>query len=328
MRELLIMGVPHEYFKDSSIEAIRAAAEPEFHVTALPADADSEARCAAIEAAEVVVGEPKVEELQYAKKLKWLQLTWAGADRYTAEAERFPKETVLTCATGAYGITIAEHVMGMLFALCRHIPGYLCDQRIGKHRMLRPEKCVYGGTAVILGVGDIGWNVAKRLKACGMKTVGVCRTLRELPAEFDEAATLETVDLTKADVIVGCLPGTKETRGWLSRERLASLKSDAVIINIGRGYLIDCEALTELLQSGHLFGAGLDVTDPEPLPEEHPLRHMTNVIVTPHVAGVGLGGAPITEQLITEICCANIGRYLRGETLENRIDFATGYKRR
>ena len=123
MRKLVIMGVPHEYFMQESIDAITAAAGAEFEVTALPRDADTAARRAAIADAEVVVGEPTVDELQSAACLKWLQLTWAGADRYTAEAERFPKDTVLTCATGAYGITIAEHVMGMRFALCRHIPG-------------------------------------------------------------------------------------------------------------------------------------------------------------------------------------------------------------
>ena len=329
MRKLLILSAPEEQFSDASVDILRRAAEGAFRVSFLPSGASTEARRAAVAQAEVVIGEPLLEELRDAPTLRWIQLTWAGADRYIRGASEFPAGVSLTCATGAFGVTISEHVLGMLLALCRNLPVYRAYQQQGVHHLYRPERLLYGGNAVILGTGDVGTEVARRLRAFGMKLTGVCRTPRPIP-EFDRVCALRDADaaLRQADVIVCCLPGTAETRGYFDRARLRTLKKDAVLLNVGRGSLIDSDALADVMQAGQLYGAGLDVTEPEPLPAAHPLRHMDNVILTPHVAGVSLGAAPETERRIVNICCENLRRYLHGEPLRNVVDFQTGYRAR
>ena len=122
------------------------------------------------------------------------------------------------------------------------------------------------------------------------------------------------------------LPGTKETAGLLDERRLRLMKKTAVLVNAGRGSLIDTAALEKVMAEGHLFGAALDVTAPEPLPESSPLWDMDNVIITPHVAGIGFGHLPETESKIADICCENLARYVRGEALINLVDRATGYR--
>ena len=329
MRELLILGTPAEHFSAASIEKMRAAAGHEFDVVALPPDSEPMLRYAAFRTAEVIIGEPTGEELELAPQLKWLQITWAGADKYT-KAPFFPPDVTLTCASGAYGVTISEHVIAMLLSLCRHLPAYRSYQHRTIHRFYRPERLLSGGTAVILGAGDIGSNTALRLKAFGMHTVGVCRTRKPLPPEFDEVCTLAEASrvLPLADVVICCLPGTAETYRYFDEARLRTLKQDAILVNVGRGTLIDSDALARVMAEGHLFGAALDVTDPEPLPKGHPLRKMRNVIITPHIAGIGLGAAADTERRITAICCDNIRRYCSGWPLRNQIDFQTGYRKR
>lgn len=324
MRNLLIMAD----FSPASIERIRAAAEPEFRVEVLPPDAEPMLRYAGFRTAEVIIGEPLREELALAPLLQWLQITWAGTDRYT-QSGGFPQDLMLTNASGAFGVTISEHAIGGLLALCRHLPVYRSYQQRGVAHMAAREKLLYGGTAVIFGAGDIGSAVARRLRVFNMRTIGICRRARLTPPDFDEIHTMEEAErfLPKADVVVCCLPNTPETKGYFDRERLLKIKADAVLVNVGRGNLICTEDLTSVLQEGHLFGAVLDVTDPEPLPKRHPLRKMRNVILTPHVAGLSLGGAEETEQMIVGICCDNIRRYIQGEPLCNQVDPRLGYRK-
>ena len=125
--------------------------------------------------------------------------------------------------------------------------------------------------------------------------------------------------LPAADFVLGAMPQSPETAGWLRAERLALLPQDAVVVNVGRGSFLDADALARELQSGHLFGAGLDVTDPEPLPAAHPLWSLPNCILTPHVAGVSFGHLPQTEERIWRICAENLERYAAGEPLRNLV---------
>lgn len=324
MRELLIMAD----FSPASVRKLREAAGPGFQVDVLSPDSEPMLRYAAFRTAEVIIGEPNGEELELAPRLKWLQITWSGADRYTKDPA-FPAGVTLTSATGAFGVTISEHVLGGILTLCRHLPAYRYYQQRGVHRMAAPEKLLYGGTALILGTGDIGTQVARRLKAFGMTVVGVCRERRPLPPDFDEVRTLAEAEgvLPLADVVVCCLPDTAATRGYFDRARLLRLKSDAILVNVGRGSLVVSNDLAAVLAEGHLYGAVLDVTEPEPLPKNHPLRRMRNVVLTPHVAGVSFS-AEETERKITAICCDNLRRYLNGWPLRNQVDFQTGYRRR
>ena len=146
----------------------------EFETVALTADAEQALRLRHIADAEVIIGEPLMEELSEAKRLKWVQMTWAGADRYLSGG--FPDSVLLTTASGAFGETIAEHALGMLFSLCRRLPAY---QKAGKWADLGCEKRIAGGTALIFGCGDVGTEIARRLQALGVHTVGVCRAARQ-----------------------------------------------------------------------------------------------------------------------------------------------------
>ena len=268
-----------------------------------------------LEEAEIIIGEPTHEELRRAKKLQWVQMTWAGADRYQ---NNFPSNVILTTASGAYGETIAEHALAMLFALCRKLPAYA---RKSNWMDLGSEKQIMGATALIFGAGDIGSATAKRLKALGVQTIGVCRDLKKQRADFDVRTNLENavVFLPQADVVICALPHTEETSGYLNEEKLRLCKNDAVLINVGRGSFIDTQALTQLLQEGKFFGVGLDVVSPEPLEPEHPLWKMENVILTPHVAGIGFGHLADTQERIWEICTRNLEKFLSGEQLRNVV---------
>ncbi len=289
----------------------------EFDVVALSADADEKARLREIADAEVVVGEPSLAELSAAEKLRWVQMTWAGADRYLRGG--FPRGVLLTTASGAFGETIAEHALAMLFSLCRRLPAY---QKAGKWADLGSEKRIAGGTALIFGCGNLGTEIAKRLRALGVRTIGVCRDARRPRTHFNALTTLRCAEafLPEADFILCALPSNEETDGYFGEETLSLCKDDAVLINVGRGSLIDLQCLTSLLNAGKFFGVGLDVTEPEPLPPEHPLWKTPNVILTPHVAGVSFGHLPETEEKIWAICRENIQNYIAGRPLRNAVN--------
>lgn len=292
------------------------AFDPAFDVTALPLDADSQQRLSAIEGAEIIIGEPTIEELKRAGKLKWLQMTWAGADRYLRGG--FPKNVILTNASGAFGATIAEHALAMVFSLARRFPAYI---RAEKWQDMGSEKQLRGATALIYGCGDIGSHIARALNALQIRTVGVCREPKRPREGFDVLTTLDCAELffPEADLVLCALPQSVATTGYFDYERLSALKDDTILINVGRGSLVQTDALVQLLQKGKFFGVGLDVLEQEPLPEAHPLWTMSNVIITPHVAGTGFGHLADTEERIWAICKENLRRYLNGEPLRNQV---------
>ena len=269
-----------------------------------------------LQTAEAVIGEPTLEALQNAPQLRWLQMTWAGADRYLHGG--FPRGVLLTTASGAFGETIAEHAIGMLLALCRRLPAYA---RQGNWNDLGSERRVAGGTALIFGAGDLGGSIARRLQAFGVKTFGVCRRTSPDRPGFDRLVRLDEAEtlLSAADFVLGAMPQSPETAGWLSAARRALLPQGAVVVTVGRGSVLAADALARELQNGRLFGAGLDVTDPEPLPAAHPLWSLPNCILTPHVAGVSFGHLPQTEERIWRICAENLERYAAGNPLRNLV---------
>lgn len=272
--------------------------------------------------AEVIIGFIPQSFFAETKRLKWLQMTAAGVDSVLGG---LPEGVKLTNASGAFGVVIAEHVLGCLLALCRLIPGY---SRQKKWLSLGCERRVEGCRALILGAGDIGERTAERLRPFGVQTVGIRRTARLKPDSFDEMYTMDELDsqLAAADFVLCALPSTKQTEGLLNERRLRLMKKDAILINVGRGSLIDTKALERVMSEGHLFGAALDVTSPEPLNEDSPLWSMDNVIITPHVAGAGFGHLAGTEKKIADICCENLRRYIAGEELYNLVDPAIGYR--
>lgn len=287
-----------------------------------------EQKRAAFAAADAVIGEPKPETLCDAPNLRWIQMTWAGADLYT-KALSFPDNILVSCATGAFGGTIAEYIFGTVLLHFRHLDAYVRQQGRGEWRQQLPGRGIEGATFLIVGAGDIGTELAKRLRPFLPEAViGVRRTKREKPDCFDEMYTMEDLHNLwgRADVVVCALPNTAETRGLLSREVLLSMKKTALIVNVGRGTLMDLDVLNEVLESGHLSGAILDVTDPEPLPPDHPLWQRQDVLITPHIAGISFGNVPETADKIVDIACANLKKFLNGERPGNVVDFATGYR--
>lgn len=277
-----------------------------------------------IGSAEVVIGEPRTERIREAKNLKFVQMTWAGADIYTRGA--FPQGIRLATASGAFGGVISEYVIGAILCVYRRFPEYIENQKVCIWRDAGAERTIEGKTALILGTGDIGSNIAKRLSAFGTKNIGIRRT--GAPAQyFDEMHTLSNIDalLPRADLVIGCLPNTKETGHILDGKKFALMKSDALLINVGRGSLIDTPALTRALEERRIAGAVLDVLEKEPLAADSPLWKMPNVLITPHISGRGFGHDPETEKKVWDICLENLRRYLSGEDIINEIDFARGY---
>lgn len=288
--------------------------------------ADANAPKWAFEQADVIIGEPSILQIKTATNLKWLQITWAGTDRYTRNSD-FPRHILLTNASGAFGTTISEYVIGAILAQYRRFPDYWQQQQNAVWNDLGSERTLSGKTALLLGTGDVGSAIAKRLKVFGTTTIGIHRHATPLPDEFDFTATLSELDalLPKADLVIGCLPHTPATQHLLHLERLLRMKTDALLINVGRGSLIVMDDLKTALQKGHLSGVILDVMEPEPLPPNHPLWKMPRVWITPHISGVGFHHDPGTEKKIWDICMENLKRYQNQMPLKNIVNLEQGY---
>lgn len=275
---------------------------------------------------EIVLGEPELSTIRSMKNLRWIQMTWAGVNIYTSTQD-FPENVVLTNASGAYGCVISEYIVSGILALVKNIFPYRAQMQAGGWSKIEGEDTIEGKRALILGTGNIGEETAKRLKCFSCETVGIRRTQGKKVEFFDEVYTIDSLDeqLQSADVVVIALPGTAETSGMFDADRISKMKADAILVNVGRGFIIKTDELTNALQSGWLRGAVLDVTDPEPLPENHPLRNMENVILTPHISGVSWGDNTFTKRRIMEIFCENLKRDYNNEPKRNRIDLGKGY---
>lgn len=276
--------------------------------------------------AQVILGNVPAAMLHGFPALEWLQTNSAGVEAYIQPGV-LAGDTLLTNATGAYGLAIAEHMLGMLLELFKKLELYRDAQKSGAWQSQGAVKAVYGSTVLVLGMGDIGGEFAARCKALGAKVIGVRRSPRPCPEYADEVHLLEDLDslLPQADVVAVTLPGTDATRGLMSRERLAKMKEGAVLLNVGRGFIVDTEALCDALERGHLSGAGVDVTDPEPLPPTHRLWNIPTAVVTPHISG--FYHLRETHERIVGIFLENLRRFQAGEPLRNLVDFATGYRK-
>lgn len=312
---LLITGGMPEYL----MEKIRTDGYDMQHIEN-PTDAQ-------LAAAEVIVGFPPVPRLSSATNLKWLQIPWSGADGY-ADHPDFPSHVTLTNATGAFGRPIAEYAFGAVFALMRRFHQYRDCQKEAKWQRQGDEMSPTGKNVLILGAGDIGTNAARLFKMMDCRITGVRRVVREVPREFDAMITLEQVDdlLPEADIVICCMPHTPLTQGFFTKARFEKMKSTAIFVNVGRGTLVDHEALAEVLNAGKIYGAALDVTFPEPLPEDHPLWKCRNVLITPHVSGQTFAGLKDKEDFFFRMCKENLEAYRDGKPLQNLVDLKTGYR--
>ncbi|MBQ6697322.1 MAG: D-2-hydroxyacid dehydrogenase [Lachnospiraceae bacterium] len=275
---------------------------------------------------EIVFGEPEHSTLHSMKKLRWIQMTWAGANKYTS-APDFPDDIILTGASGAYGCVISEYIISGILALIKNLFSYRVQMKNGGWNKIEGDDTLEGKRVLVLGTGNIGQETAKKLKCFGCYIVGICRVSGNQPMYFDEIYTIDSVDtqLQCADIVIIALPGTAETAGMFDAERIRKLKANAILVNVGRGFIVNTDDLTNALQKGLLRGAVLDVTDPEPLPENHPLRHMKNVLLTPHISGISWGENTFTRKRILDIFCENLKLDRNNEIKKNIIDFGKGY---
>lgn len=272
--------------------------------------------------AEVIIGNPSIEQIQHCDSLKWLQLGSAGANTYASLSRDF----LLTNASGAYGTAISEYILACTLMGLKHFPEYLFQQKECLWNNLGAIRTLSDCTVLILGMGDIGQSYARRVKALGAsKVIGVRRTLRDLPDGFDEQYTLDTMQaaLEKSDVIVAALPETEETKHILNKERLSATKHNSVLINVGRGSVLDEDALVTLCNADHFASVFLDVFEHEPLPKNSPLWDTKHLYVTPHIAGTY--NAKITKEIAEDIFFTNIQHYLHNEPLEHVVNRELGY---
>lgn len=278
-----------------------------------------------VQVADIILGYIDPALLKYCPHLKWLQLPTAGSDQHAVALQN--TAAVLTNATGAYGLAISEHMMATTLCLMKKMHLYLANQQKVLWKDEGAVTSLFGATVLVVGLGDIGSEFAKRVKAMGSYVIGIRRVLRDRPEFVDEIADMGELDtmLTRADVVALCLPASGETIQLFNRERLLRMKQGAILLNVGRGSAVDQVALCEVLESGQLGGAGIDVTEPEPLPADNRLWQAPNLLLTPHVSG-GYH-LPETVERIFNICAMNLRAYIAGETLRNLVDFDTGYRR-
>ena len=219
--------------------------------------------------------------------LKYIQLTSAGMDRVPMDYIRSNGITIRNAA-GVYSVPMAEWTVLRLLELYKNAPALLDHQGAARWEKDRSWLELAGQTACIVGFGAYGMETAKRLKAFGMNILAVNRSRKDNPF-VDQWYPLDGLDeaLAKANVVVLAIALTEETRDLMDRERLENMKANAVLINAARGGLVDEEALVEVLNTGHLSGAALDVFRTEPLPETSPLWHHPKVLVSSHNSFVG-----------------------------------------
>lgn len=274
---------------------------------------------------DIIMGNVSPRLVAGTKRLQWMQLNSAGTDGYLADGV-LPEQAELTNATGAYGLAISEHLLGMALGLKKKLYLYAQNQREGLWRDEGDVTSIWGSTTLVIGLGDIGSAFAVRMKALGSHIIGIRRTQAKKPDFVDEIYQMDHLEecLERADIVAMSLPGTRETTRLMDRERLHKMKKDAILLNVGRGSAVDTEALCDALEQGWIGGAGLDVTDPEPLPAGHRLWNAPNLILTPHVSGQY--HLKETHERILGIAAENLEAFLQGKALKNRVDPSTGYR--
>jgi phosphoglycerate dehydrogenase-like enzyme len=256
-----------------------------------------------------------------------VQATVAGVDGILS---LIPSGVVLCDARGAHTIPTAEWAVAAVLGAMKYFPLYAEVQRAGiwsrrkegevRYQLLHPSReklyptvlCeeVHGRQVLIVGYGDIGRAIEARLVPFGVEIVRVARTAREEVHGVEKLMDM----LPTADVVILIVPFTSETRGMIGAQQIASMKQGALLVNAARGPVVDTDALVAALHEGRIQAA-IDVTDPEPLPDGHPLWSAPNLLITPHIAG----STPMFMRRAMQFAAGQVGRYLRGEPLENQV---------
>jgi D-2-hydroxyacid dehydrogenase (NADP+) len=275
--------------------------------------------------AEVLLARCTPRIIREANNLRWLQDPRHGVNTCMVPEIR-DKEFLLTNAQHTSGPPMGDHVIGLMTMLTRGLHNFHRRQMDGvwKRRPIDFPMLELGGkTMLVVGLGGIGTAVARRAHALGMRVLGIRKSSRDGPAYVEYVGLSDELHelAGKADVVVNALPLTNETRGIFDRKFFDSVKRGAYFISIGRGESTVTDDLIAALNDGRLTAAGLDVTDPEPLPEGHELWSLPNVVITPHVAAMTDQGRWRRWMLTLE----NLRRYIAGDRMLNVVDVARGY---
>ncbi len=264
--------------------------------------------------ATIILGPPDPKDLVHVRELRWLQSLWMGVDDYTAPGV-LPDTVTITACVGAYRQAVSEHMLTTLLALCRKLPQCRDNQLQHKWVDVKQMRSIRGSTVLVVGAGIIGTEFARLCKALGSHTVGLKRTITGMIDGFDELDTMDHLDdwLPKADVVALILPHAPQTVHLMDERRIGLMKPDAILISDGRGTVLDQDALARAMRSGHLWGAALDVTVPEPLNEDSLLWDIPNLLLTPHVAG-GIR-MEVSRKSAVSFCFENFQRYVNGQPL-------------
>jgi len=260
------------------------------------------------------------------RTLKWLCVPWAGVDSIMAPDYFANQDCLLTNSAGAYGVSIAEHMIAVSLVMMRRLDEFMAETKNGQWLSPRPQKSLKDCRITVLGTGDIGTTFASRARAFEPAAiVGVCRSGKSSSTVYDKVLSVSELDsiLPETDLLAMSLPATPETKGIISRERMALLPQGAYIVNVGRGSAIDEDALADNLESGHLDGAALDVFQTEPLPADYRLWKTKNLLITPHVAGNMT--LPYTKDKNVQMFIEDLKNFVQGKTLHYLVDRKLGY---
>jgi phosphoglycerate dehydrogenase-like enzyme len=314
----------NQHFDDADLARLRAEASPH-RVVVSAATSKSNlvagGRDPAALEADILYGQPHVQDVLESTRVKWVQLTTAGYTRFDRPEifDALRAKLIAFCnASALYDEPCAQHVVAMLLAMARAIPQAALDQPHARwnYLPLRGQSFLLGGQKVlIVGYGAIARRVVELLAPYRLDITAFRRSVRG-----DENCPTLPIDqfgahASAGDIVINILPSSPSTANFFNADRLAKLMPGAIYINIGRGDTNDQDALASLLQSGHLSKAFLDVTNPEPLPKDHPLWTTPNCHITPHTAG----GTFDEPNRMLQHFLTNLKRYEQGETLIDRI---------
>jgi phosphoglycerate dehydrogenase-like enzyme len=267
------------------------------------------------------------EFLERAPNLVWVQAMSAGVDRYMGLAGLIENDAILfTNLRGVHGPAIADHAFAMLLALTRDLRFHAANQARGVWARAgsgtRPI-ALQGRTLLVVGLGGIGSEVARRGHGFGMRVLATRRSAAPAPDFVERVGRADELFafLPEADVVAVCVPLTSETERLFDARAFAAMKRGAYLVNVGRGRVVDSDALLAALRSGNLAGACLDVTDPEPLPADHALWREPGVLITPHVSAE----AELTDERAAALLYENLRRFASAEPLLNVVDKRAGY---
>lgn len=314
------------FLEPKHLDAIRSAAAETGFVPGFFTKREAEAARAWLRESEILYTASLTLSREAPPSLRWLAFAYAGVDPLCRDETFFAGRDCLLTSSNTYDVTLAEHTVMVLLMLLRRMPEYQAITRRRQWQAGLPIRSIRDGQFTILGAGRIGSRIAENLKGLGAACVtGISRSGCSQSPFFDRVLPTADLDriLPETEHLICVLPSTPETRGLFTRERFALLPRGATFLNVGRGDLLDQAALIEALASGQLSGAAIDVTDPEPLPPEHPLWDCPNLILTPHAAG-GLT-LPRSRDDNVALFCANLRRYAAGAPLQGLVDRKAGY---